>query len=299
MRDPRQPRTRPAPTNAQVAGSLREAAELLAQQGANFFRYRAYSRAADTVESLPEAVAAILRREGVKGLVRRPTIGEGIAAAIAEMIETGSWSFLDRLRGASTPERVLQSVPAIGPAFAHRIHDELHVDSLEELELAAHDGRLETVVGIGPRRAEAIRAALAYRSRRAPDSRPQDGRERPSVEQLLEVDRTYREQAAAGALPTVSPRRFNPGRRTWLPIGHYDREPWHFTALHSNTARAHRLGRTGDWVVLYAYDDDHRESQHTVVTESTGPLAGRRVVRGREPECLALIEGRHEAEGLA
>ena len=53
---------------------------------------------------------------------------------------------------------------AIGPAFAHRIHDELHVDSLEELELAAHDGRLETVVGIGPRRAEAIRAALAYRN---------------------------------------------------------------------------------------------------------------------------------------
>ena len=41
-----------------------------------------------------------------------------------------------------------------------------------------------------------------------------------------------------------------------------------------------------DWVVVYFYgDDDHREGQRTVVTESQGPLRGRRVVRGRETEC--------------
>ncbi len=62
----------------------------------------------------------------------------------------------------------------------------------------------------------------------------------------------------------------------------------HFTALFSNTARAHELGRTSDWVVVYHYDDHHREGQSTVVTETQGPLLGRRVVRGREPECRAL-----------
>ena len=36
------------------------------------------------------------------------------------------------------------------------------------------------------------------------------------------------------------------------------------------------------------YDDDHREGQHTIVTETQGPLAGQRVVRGREAECVAL-----------
>jgi putative hydrolase len=58
-------------------------------------------------------------------------------------------------------------------------------------------------------------------------------------------------------------------------------------ALYSNTARAHELGRTGDWVVVvvYFYDDHHQEGQRTIVTETHGPLAGRRVVRGHEAEC--------------
>lgn len=63
------------------------------------------------------------------------------------------------------------------------------------------------------------------------------------------------------------------------------RGDWHFTALFSNTARAHDLGRTNDWVVLYFNADDHAERQRTVVTEQRGPLGGRRVVRGREQEC--------------
>jgi len=45
--------------------------------------------------------------------------------------------------------------------------------------------------------------------------------------------------------------------------------------------------RTRDWVVIYFYDDQHHEGQHTVVTEIRGPLTGRRIVRGRESECLA------------
>jgi len=38
--------------------------------------------------------------------------------------------------------------------------------------------------------------------------------------------------------------------------------------LYSNTAQAHQLGRTRDWVVIYYYDDQHAEGQHTVVTET-------------------------------
>ena len=48
--------------------------------------------------------------------------------------------------------------------------------------------------------------------------------------------------------------------------------------------RAHELGRTRDWVVIYYYDEDHREGQNTVVTETHGPRRGERVVRGRERE---------------
>ena len=103
---------------------------------------------------------------------------------------------------------------------------------------------------------------------------------------LLRVDDEYRKKAAAGKLPRIAPRRFNPDKQAWLPILHSSRDRWHFTALYSNTARAHRLGRTTDWVVIYFYDDHHREGQHTVVSETHGSLRGRRVVRGREDECL-------------
>lgn len=70
---------------------------------------------------------------------------------------------------------------------------------------------------------------------------------------------------------------------------HVERDGWSFTALYSNTARAHDLGKTHDWVVLY-YDQDGEEGQATVVTETHGPLGGKRVVRGREAECRRYYE---------
>lgn len=103
----------------------------------------------------------------------------------------------------------------------------------------------------------------------------------PAVATLLEVDREYRSKAAAGRLQKIAPRRFNPEHEAWLPVLHTRREGWHFTALYSNTERAHDLHRTRDWVVIF-YDD----GQCTVVTEYRGALQGMRVVRGREPECL-------------
>ena len=75
---------------------------------------------------------------------------------------------------------------------------------------------------------------------------------------------------------------------------HFLREGWHFNALFSNTARAHELGKTRDRVVIY-YEKDGHENQHTVVTETHGPMKGRRVVRGLEKECLAHY-GQREAK---
>jgi len=107
----------------------------------------------------------------------------------------------------------------------------------------------------------------------------------PTVEVLLEIDREYREKAKAGTLRLIAPRRMNPEGTAWLPVLHTRHGPWHFTALFSNTERAHELHRTHDWVVIYACDAQGEEGQFTVVTERRGTLSGRRVVRGREPEC--------------
>jgi Holliday junction resolvasome RuvABC DNA-binding subunit len=275
-------------SNARCADRLREAADLLEAQGANPFRVSAYRRAADTVRDLEADLGELVEREGLEGLDALPGIGRGIASALMEMVRTGRWMQLERLRGSADPVQLFTAVPGLGHRLAERIHDELHVDTLEALEIAAHDGRLETVPGVGPRRAAAIRSSLQSmlsrgRPRRvaAPPGRPA-ATAGPSVETLLAVDREYREKAAAGKLPTIAPKRFNPSGESWLPVLHTVLDGWHFTALFSNTAQAHQLHRTRDWVVIYFYDDEHAEGQHTVVTETHGPHAGRRVVRGRE-----------------
>lgn len=270
-------------TNQLIGDRLREAAELLEQQRANPFRVRAYREAAATVAALPTELHVIHERDGLEGLEALPGVGPRIAAAIAEMLRTGRWSQLERLRGGLDPDQLFRSIPGVGPTVAQRLHENLHAETLEALEVAAHDGRLARVPGIGPRRAAAIRAALDGMLGRT-RLRVREPVEEPPVEVLLDVDRQYREGAAAGRLPRIAPRRFNPTGAAWLPVLHTERDQWHFTAVFSNTARAHRLGKTRDWVVLYFHTDRHPEGQRTVVTETSGPLGGERVVRGREAE---------------
>jgi putative hydrolase len=271
--------------NRTIADRLSEAADLLEQQAANPFRVQAYRGAADTLSNLRDDVAELATTGGRDALAELPGVGSGISAAILEMLRHGRWSFLDRLRGSLDPVRVFQSVPGIGPKLASQIHDELDVDTLEALEVAAHDGRLELVKGIGVARAEMIRSTLESMLRPVRDRKRPTGSGEPAIDTILEVDREYREKATAGSLRTIAPRRFNPEGKAWLPVLHTERGRWVFTALYSNSARAHELGRTRDWVVVYYYDDNHLEGQHTVVTERGGPMTSRRVVRGREAEC--------------
>jgi putative hydrolase len=276
--------------NQAIAEKLLEIADLLEQQNANPFRVNAYRRAARTVTAHPEPLAELAEREGTEGLDQLPTIGRSIALAIQEMLRTGRWLQLERLRGTLDPEQVFQSIPGVGPELARRIHEALEIESLAELEQAAHDGRLEQIAGIGPRRARMIAAALAQMLQRR-SVRPRSPADEPDVEILLDVDREYRERAAGGKLRKIAPRRFNPTGASWLPILHTQRGDWHFTALFSNTARAHDLGKTDDWVVLYFHTDHGPEAQRTVVTETSGSLTGRRVVRGREAECASVLTG--------
>jgi hypothetical protein len=273
--------------NAAIAARLRRAAELLEQQDATPYRAQAFRGAAAVIAGLDESVVAIVERAGAPGLMVLPGIGRSIAAAVAEMVRTGHWDRLDHLTGAVDPEDRFRDVPGIGPVLARQIHETLGIDSLEDLQIAAWDGRLASVSGLGPRRLAALRASLASVLVRAPipPPPPPAPAEEPPAALLLDVDHEYRVRAEAGSLPRIAPKRFNPTHEPWLPILHTARGRWRFTALWSNTRQAHALGRSRDWVVIYFHDGDHRERQRTVVTETHGELQGRRVVRGREAEC--------------
>ncbi|NCF20992.1 MAG: DNA-binding protein [Haliea sp.] len=277
-------------SNRLISERLNEYAEVLAQQQANRFRITAYQRAANTIEGLEEDVEKIYRRGGVQALVALPNIGKGIAAAIVELLHSGRFTRLERIRGELEPDKLFQTLPGIGPKLAKRIQDDLGIDTLEELEIAAHEGRLEQLSGVSHGRSQIIRAALETMLARPRATFIRDRSAGPSVAVLLQIDGEYRDKANHGQLPTIAPRRFNPDHVAWLPIMHTIEGDWHFTALFSNTGRAHELNRTRDWVVIYFYDDHHQEGQHTVVTETQGPLKGKRVVRGRELECKAHYE---------
>ena len=270
--------------NREVARMFSQFASLLRSQDGNPFRVNAYIHAAATLDTLDQDVRDILSKEGVAGLMRLPTIGSGLASSIEEIARTGRLSQLERLRGESDPVELFRSVPGVGAVLARRIHDRLHVDTLEALEVAAHDGSLASVPGVGRRRLEAIKAGIASRLSRS--SRPRSiARSVPTVQALLDVDAEYRRKASRGTLSKIAPKRFNLEGEAWLPVLHTERGQWHFTALFSNTALAHELDRTRDWVVVYFYDGDHQEGQCTIVTETHGALRGRRVVRGREDDC--------------
>jgi hypothetical protein len=287
--------TIPPMSNAEIAARLREMADLLEQQEASPFRVNAYRRAAGTIETLREPLHEWASRKGHHAFEELPAIGRGIAAAIREMLATGHWTQLERLRGSVDPTALFARIPGIGADLAHRIHDDLGVETLEALETAAYDGRLAGVPGIGGRRLQGVRAGVAAAIGRSPIRHQPASPARPGVAELLAIDAQYRAQAQADKLRRIAPKRFNPTGEAWLPVMHGQRGAWHFTALYSNTARAHELGRTRDWVVIYYYDDEHVEDQCTVVTETAGQLSGLRVVRGREHECAE----QYPAETLA
>ena len=127
---------------------------------------------------------------------------------------------------------------------------------------------LEEVPGVGPRIARVIRELVTHH--RLPSLAALHERQgpHPSIEELLDVDRDYRRKAEV------------------RPVLHTRRGPRRYTALYSNTERAHRFGRTHDWVLLYVHEGEE-EHEYTVITATRGVMRGHRIVAGHERECRA------------
>ena len=279
-------------TNEQIADRLDHVADMLELEDENAFRVRSYRNAAQTVRDLDQPVIELMQQDGERALQALPGIGERLAGSIKEIATTGHLGLEEKLESEIWPGKLFTEVPGIGDELARRIHERLGISTLEELELAAHDGRLEQVEGIGQDRAQGVRLALSgmlsqssqRRLRQAFREEAGKGKEeRPPVSLLLELDEEYRTKARRDQLRKIAPKRFNPEGQAWLPVMRVRRGGWSFTVLFSNTALAHRSGKTHDWVVIY-YERGGEQHQSTVVTAERGKLAGKRVVRGRERE---------------
>jgi DNA polymerase (family 10) len=170
----------------------------------------------------------------------------------------------------------LKGIPGVGERLAGLIEEYVKSGKVELLETLRKE--------VAPEELEKVRSTKK--------KHPAAGPSAPliPVALILEIDAEYRERAASGELKMIAPKLLNPGKKAWLPILAVSRKGWRFTVMFSNTATAHKLGKTDDWVVVY-YKNGKGENQCTVVTEQRGPLKGKRVIRGREGECRKFYGG--------
>lgn len=154
---------RPPHDKTWVADQLRELAARLDLED-DPHRPRAYRRAADTIQQLHRPIAEIREAEGVAGLDRLPGIGPHIARLVCELLDTGQARQLERLRKKAPVDVMgLLAVDGIGRKTLKLLWEELRVRTLDDLERALQDGRVQGLPGFGPRRAERLRQAVRIR----------------------------------------------------------------------------------------------------------------------------------------
>jgi DNA polymerase (family X) len=135
--------------NVGVARLFDEIADLLEIESGNPFRVRAYRTAARTIEALGEPASAIAARDP-SALAQLPGIGRDLAAKVVEILATGDLA-LHRELVAKVPASlvVMMRVAGVGPKRAKLFYDQLGLKTLDDLEVAAKQGTLRSVRGIG------------------------------------------------------------------------------------------------------------------------------------------------------
>jgi DNA polymerase (family 10) len=131
----------------QVSKLLREYAQRTALRGGNPYRAKAYARAADSVAAIVEPLEVIVAEERLTDI---PAIGDAIADIVAKLHRTGTHPSLEKLR-KEVPDGVLEllSIPGLKPEKALRLHNDLGISSIAELEAAAKSDRIKKAKGLG------------------------------------------------------------------------------------------------------------------------------------------------------
>lgn len=126
--------------NVECSTVFRDIAQLLALQGDDPFRIRAYHRAAQTLASLPVSVRVLARRQALETI---PSIGKTLAREIEELLETGHVRYYERLR-TTVPEGLLSMLrlPSLSPDQVRTLWRKQHITSMKHLAQAYQDGRV-------------------------------------------------------------------------------------------------------------------------------------------------------------
>jgi DNA polymerase (family 10) len=143
-----------------VAQVLEQIAAFLELKSENPFRIRAFRTAARAITGFPSDLRQSLE-DG--SLASAKGVGPATLQIVRELVSTGRASMLEELR-EQIPAGLVEmlEISGLGVAKIRQIHEVLGIDSLPELEAAAHDGRLAKLPRFGPRTSENILKAIAF-----------------------------------------------------------------------------------------------------------------------------------------
>ena len=145
--------------NADIASVFGEIADLLDISGDNPFRIRAYRNASRTVMELGRELQQMVEQgEDVTAL---PGIGDDLAKKIADIVRTGSTPTLDKLR-KEVPAGIVEllRLPGLGPKRVKLLWKALKIESVQDLEVAAREGRVRELEGFGGKMEQQILDAI-------------------------------------------------------------------------------------------------------------------------------------------
>ncbi|MGV9168966.1 MAG: DNA polymerase/3'-5' exonuclease PolX [Promethearchaeia archaeon] len=148
--------------NPEVAEILYEIADYLEIKGVDW-KPRAYRRAAGAVETLSEDIEKVADRGELHEI---PGVGKSIASKISEYLETGHLEYVENLRQEMPGKlREIMNIEGIGPKTAVKLHRELAIRNVDELQKAAEDGKIRQLEGFGEKTEENILEGISmYRS---------------------------------------------------------------------------------------------------------------------------------------
>ena len=146
-------------TNGDLARFFHDIGDMLEVKGELRFKTVAYHRAADAIgRSAIDLVAAYRAGE----TPRVAGVGAAISDKIRELATTGRMAYYDRLRAEIPPTLVeIMHIPGVGPKTVKQLHEQLGIESLEDLKRAAEAGNLRDLRGMSPRTEQLVLEGIA------------------------------------------------------------------------------------------------------------------------------------------
>ncbi len=148
------------PDTQEIADVLEKIAQLLELQGENPFKIRAYHHAARSLERLSEPLQVLVEE---KRLGAVEGIGKALEEKIVELVTTGRLAYYEELRSLFPPSLFeLFEIQGLGAKKIRLLYEELHIDSIDDLEKECLSGKVALLPGLGEKSAINFLKAIAF-----------------------------------------------------------------------------------------------------------------------------------------